>query len=332
MQWARPGALILLLLIPLILAYWAKTGGRRSQLRLPSAMLYLDLRPSVTQYFRFLPGFLRIFALTGLIFALARPQLRATESEDLSVEGIDVVLALDVSTSMKAADFKPKNRLNVAKKVISEFIEKRKNDRLGLVVFAGEAFTQAPLTLDYPVLMDVLNQIRMGVIEDGTAIGDAIAVSLNRLQSSQAKSRVIILVTDGDSNAGNISPVQAASMAQEMGVKVYTIMVGKGGAVPYPAGRDMWGRISYQQVEIPVNPELLEEISKVTGGQSYVATDQDSLKNRFQAILDDLEKSRLVEGGVFTNYTEVFSLFLLPAVLALLLEFLLRSTRFRSFP
>lgn len=330
LQLARPGALVLLLLVPLVV--WLLARRRREGMRLPSALPVRGLKRTLTVHLRWLPTALRVTALILVVFALARPRIRAAKADDLSVEGIDIVLALDVSTSMKAADFKPKNRLHVAKQVIDDFISKRTNDRIGLVVFAGEAFTQAPLTLDYGVLRDVLKSVRMGVIEDGTAIGNALATSLNRLKDSEAKSKVVILVTDGDSNAGNISPTEAAGIAKRLGVRVYTIMVGKGGKVPYPAGRDLWGRTAYQQVEIPVNKALLKEIAKTTGGLFFVATDKASLERNFQRILDELEKTKLMEGGVYVNYTEIFPLPLLPAVLLVLLDLLLSATRFRTFP
>ncbi|MDF1564709.1 MAG: VWA domain-containing protein [Deltaproteobacteria bacterium] len=331
-QFARPWALLLLALLPFVWLWVARGRKSRPVLRLPSAALYANTRPTLASLLRGLPALFKALALLLVVGALARPQVRSSKNEDVSVEGIDVVLVLDVSTSMKAADFKPVNRLAVAKRVMADFIEKRVNDRIGLVVFAGEAFTQAPLTLDYPVLLDVLDAVRMGVIQDGTAIGNALATAVNRLRSSEAKSKVIILVTDGDSNAGNISPTQAAAIAAELGIRVYPIMVGKGGEVPYPAGRDAWGRVAYQNVRIPVNPELLKEIAAATGGSYYRATDKKSLEENFQAILDDLEKSKLMEGGVYVNYTEVFPLLALPAVLLLFFSYLLAATRLRTFP
>ncbi len=331
-HFARPWAFFLLLALPLVWGWAWRARRRRPVLRLSSTRLYGGVPKSFAQIFRWVPGALEGLALLLVVVALARPQVRASRTEDASVEGIDIVLALDVSTSMKAADFKPVNRLAVAKKVIADFIGKRVNDRIGLVIFAGEAFTQAPLTLDYPVLLDVLKAVRMGVIADGTAIGDALATAINRLRGSDAKSRVIILVTDGDSNAGKISPGQAAKIAKEMGIRVYTIMVGKGGEVPYPAGRDAWGRVVYQQVKIPVNPDLLKEIARSTDGRFYVATDRASLEKNFQAILDDLQRSKLMEGGVYVRYTELFPMAALPALLALLLAHLLAATRLRTFP
>ena len=331
-QLARPGALLLLLALPLVIWALARARSRRPILRLPSARLFDGLPQTAWARLRWLPGALRVLALALLVLGLARPQIRASRSEDLSVEGIDIVLALDVSTSMRAADFKPKNRLHVARQVISDFIQQRVDDRIALVVFAGAAYTQAPLTFDHGILREVLDSVQTGVIEDGTAIGNALATSLNRLKESEAKSKVVILVTDGDNNAGNISPSEAAAIAARLGVRVYPIMVGKGGRVPYPSGKDFLGRTVYTQVELPVNPALLADLAEQTQGRAFVATDTESLRETFQTILDELEKTQLIEGGVYVNYTEVFALAVLPALLLLLLEQLLLATRLRPFP
>lgn len=330
-QLARPGALWLLLAVPVVLGALVMRR-RRATMKVSSGVIAAAGGRTLASRMLWLPHALRVLAVVGVILALARPQVRASRTEDLNVEGIDIVLAIDVSTSMKAADFRPKNRLTVAKQVMADFIAGRLNDRIGLVVFAGEAYTQAPLTLDYDVVLSVLDSVRMGLIEDGTAIGNALATALNRLKNSDAKSKVVIMVTDGDSNKGNISPGAAATIAKNLGVRVYTIMVGKGGRVPYPAGRDFLGRTTYREVQIPVNPELLQQIAQTTGGGFYVATDKESLEENFQAILDDLERSKIMEGGTYVNYTEVFPLTLLPAMGLLLLELLLSATRLKRFP
>lgn len=332
LHWARPWAFLLLVAVPLVVWVMAHNRKRGAVMRVPSALAVISAGKSFTAIFAWLPAALRVGAICLTVIALARPQVRASKSEDVTVEGIDIIITLDVSTSMKAADFKPRNRLHVAKRVIADFIDSRVNDRIGLVVFAGEAYTQAPLTLDYHVLLDVLDAVRMGLIEDGTAIGNALATSLNRLRDSEATSKVVIIVTDGDSNAGNISPTKAAALAKQLGVQVFTIMVGRGGEVPYPAGRDLWGRVTYQKVAIPVNPDLLEEIAEFTGGKFYTATDRKSLEGSFRKILDELEKTKLMEGGTYVRYTEVFPLALLPAVLLIMFEFLLSATRMRRFP
>jgi Ca-activated chloride channel family protein len=233
---------------------------------------------------------------------------------------------------MEAGDFRPQNRLHVAKEVLSEFITNRVNDRIGLVVFAGAAYTQAPLTLDYGVLKEVLRQLRTRVLEDGTAIGDALATALNRLRDSEAKSRVVVLITDGDNNAGKISPLDAASMAKSLHIPIYTILVGKGGKVPFPQGTDLFGNTVWRETEIPINPELLQDIADTTGGEYYRATDPEGLKRGLQKVLDSLERSKLMEGGASANYREDYHLFLLLAFGLAALELFLRSTFLGVFP
>lgn len=230
-------------------------------------------------------------ALFGTL-ALAGPRVLG-EPDPATTEGIDLVVALDLSGSMRAADFQPKDRLFVAKQVIEDAVLVRPRDRVGLVVFGGAAFTQAPLTHDKGLLRDVLEGLRIGVIEDGTAIGDGLATALNRLRDSRAKTRAVILLTDGDNNAGVIAPESAADLGVELGVKVFTILVGKGGQVPYPDGTDLFGAPRYVSVEIPVNPELLKKIATRTGGTFYLATDAASLKSGFQQVLDSLDRSLL---------------------------------------
>jgi Ca-activated chloride channel family protein len=271
-------------------------------------------------------------AVALAVVALARPQSVGARVRDLSVEGIDIMIALDLSTSMEAGDFRPQSRIYVAKETLNEVIGSRVNDRIGLVVFAGAAYTQAPLTLDYGVLREVVKQLRTRVLEDGTAIGDALAVSLNRLRDSDAKSKVVVLITDGDNNAGRISPLDAAAMAKALHIPVFTILVGKGGKVPFPDGTDLFGNPSYRELEIAINPALLQQISKMTGGEYYRATDRESLRAGLNGILDKLDKSKLLEGGASANYREEFPPFLLAAFVLAGLELLLRSTLLRVFP
>lgn len=328
----NPHVLWLLLLVPL-LGLWALVERRsRAVLLFPAAHIFaqgrIGWRPALV---RALP-FLRMAAVAAAVMALARPQERDARVRDLSVEGIDIVIALDLSTSMEAGDFRPNNRLFVAKEVLTDFLSSRTNDRIGLVVFAGVAYTQAPLTLDYGVLKDVVRQLRTRVLEDGTAIGDALAMSLNRLRDSDAKSRVVVLITDGDNNAGKISPIDAAAMAKALKIPVFSILVGKGGKVPFPAGQDLFGNVAWREMDIPVNPALLQEISKATGGEFYRATDTDELKRNFQKVLDALERSKIMEGGAAANYRERFTDFLLWAFALAAAEQLLRSTLLRVFP
>lgn len=329
----NPQVLWLLLLLPLSL-WWAHVQRRsRAVLRFSAAHVLVrgGRRGARAYLLRALP-LLRAAAIALAVVALARPQVRDARVRDLSVEGIDIVVALDLSTSMEAADFRPLNRLNVAKQVLAEFIDGRSNDRVGLVVFSGAAYTQAPLTLDYGVLKEVLAQIRTRVLEDGTAIGDALAISLNRLRDSDAKSRVVILITDGDNNAGKISPRDAAAMAKALRIPVFTILVGKGGKVPFPAGQDLFGNPVFRDTEIAINPALLQEIASTTGGEYYRAVDRETLRGGLQKVLDAMERSKLMDGGATANYREEFHPYLLLAFLLAALELLLSSTVMRVFP
>lgn len=323
-RFAHPFAL---LLAPIAVAMILWTTYRRPRDRLATfrypraTMLGAGARGPVSRL-RDLPTILRLLGVVLLAVTLARPQTsRATG--DLELEGIDIVIALDVSGSMQETDLVP-NRLDAAKMVIDRFVKRRPNDRLALVVFGREAYTHVPLTLDHGTFLRMLNELQIGVIDGrGTAIGNGIGVSLNRLRHSDAKSKVIIVLTDGDNNSGNISPIQAARFAQTLGVKIYTILAGDnrvtGGTDPED-GRPRQ----------PVNPKLLEEIATMTGGAPYLATDTRALGKNFQSILEDLEKSRLHDRGVM--YGELFPRFLMPAFAALALEFLLRLTRWRRLP
>ncbi|CAM4172942.1 vWA domain-containing protein [Corallococcus exiguus] len=328
----NPEALWALLLAPLLLAlaFWERK--RRATLRFSAAHVFAKGGRGFRTYLLPLLPILRVAALVAAVVAIARPQSRDSRVRDLSVEGIDIVVALDLSTSMEAGDFRPQNRLNVAKEVLTEFISGRVNDRLGLVVFSGAAYTQSPLTLDYGVLKEVLKQLRTRVLEDGTAIGDAIATSLNRLRDSDAKSRVVVLITDGDNNAGKISPLDAANMAASLHIPIYTILVGKGGKVPFPQGTDLFGNTVWRETEIPINPELMQDIADRTGGEYYRATDPEGLKRGLQKVLDALERSKLMEGGASATYKENFHPFLLVAFGLAALELLLRATVLRVFP
>ena len=329
--WANPWAFALFAAVPFLLLLWAREKQRAAVLRFPLAGI-LKSGPRGFAMVWWFPHFLRVLAVGFAIVALARPQVRGAKVRDLSVDGIDIVVALDISTSMNAADFRPRDRISVAKEVLKSFIEGRTNDRIGLVVFAGEAYTQAPLTLDYHVLTDILASVRTGLIEDGTAIGNALATSVNRLRDSDAKSKVVVLITDGDNNAGNISPMEAAAIAKEFGIKVFTVLVGKGGMVPFPTGPDFFGQQTFREVDIPVNPELCQTIAKETGGIYYRASDRQTLESGLNDILNQLEKTKIFQSGGYENMTEMFGPFLVIACGLLLLELVLSSTRLRSFP
>lgn len=270
---------------------------------------------------RELPTALRLFTLLLVGLALARPQTSSRE-DNLELEGIDIVVTLDMSGSMEERDLTP-NRLEAAKAVIADFVRRRPSDRIGLVIFGREAYTYAPLTLDHGTLLRMVADLRSGIVDGrGTAIGNGLGVALARLRKSDAKSKVVILLTDGDNNAGNISPIQSATFAQKLGVKIYTILAGTGGG----GGEedDAQGR------RYPVNPKLLEEIASMTGGSPYLATDTSALVKRFQSILEDLEKSRIKDRGVL--WAELYPSFLWPALAALLLDMILRLGRLRRLP
>jgi Ca-activated chloride channel family protein len=328
----NPKAFWLLLGIPLLVAWTLFERRKRAVFRFSAADVFAFHGRGWRAHLTELLPILRIAAVALAVVALARPQERDEKARDLSVEGIDIVLALDLSTSMEAGDFRPHNRVYVAKEVLTEFLDSRTNDRIGLVVFAGVAYTQSPLTLDYAVLKELVKQLRTRVLEDGTAIGDALAISLNRLRDSDAKSRVVVLITDGDNNAGRVSPLDAAAMAKAFKIPVFTILVGKGGRVPFPAGQDLFGNTAWREMDIPVNPGLLQEISKMTGGEYYRATDRAELKGGLEKVLNAMERSKILEGGAMTNYRERFQEFLVWAFALASLELLLRATFLRIFP
>jgi Ca-activated chloride channel family protein len=267
-------------------------------------------------------------ALAAALFAIAvaEPFVKG-EPDPRTSEGIDIALALDVSGSMRAADFRPNDRLFVAKDVIKKNVLTRVRDRVGLVVFAGEAFTQAPLTHDKALLASVLDGVRTGVIKDGTAIGDGLALALARLETSKAKSRVVILISDGDNNSGELAPETAMAMAKELGVKTFTILVGKGGRVPFPDGVDIFGAPRFVTVEMPVNPTLLKTIAKETGGTFFQATDKKSLETSLQSILEALDKSQLEGAPPVRRPIPLGPLFALPGLLLLVVAAGLRFTK-----
>ncbi len=284
--------------------------------------------PRTLRYWlRHAPFVLRCAAYALLVVALARPQ-DVDEQRRSSAEGIDIMLSIDVSGSMLARDFKP-DRITAAKEVAGKFIADRYGDRLGLVVFAGEAFTQSPLTTDQSTLQTMLSRIRSGIIEDGTAIGNGLATAINRLRESDAKSKVIILLTDGVNNRGEIAPLMAADIAADMGIKVYTIGVGTRGKAPYPVV-DMFGNMSFQPMDVEIDENTLEGIAERTGGRYFRATDNDKLQSIYDEI-NQLEKSK-VEVTDYTVYHERFLALLLAALGVLLLEFLFTNIILKRIP
>ncbi|MCL2626337.1 MAG: VWA domain-containing protein [Cystobacterineae bacterium] len=327
-----PLALWLLVLLPVAFAFGIRNQRKRAALRFASATLFpAQTKGTRARLWWLLPS-LQMLSLFLAIVALARPQIQERYTRKHTVEGIDIMIALDLSTSMRAADFKPTNRINVAKKVLSEFIEQRGNDRIGLVVFAGLAYTQVPLTLDYGILKQIVGQLETGIIQDGTAIGDALASALLRLRKSEAKSKVIVLITDGDNNAGRLSPLDAAQIAASYHIPIYTILVGKGGKVPFPRNDPLFGTIDWIEIDIPTNPELLENVAAISGGISYIATDKQSLEQGLQNALNAFERSKLLDGTPDSSYAELFGGFLLAAFLLMVAKIILQNGPLRVLP
>ncbi len=329
-RFANPQLLWLLLWVPLM-AGWYVWRYRRSRASIVISTVdpVADAPRTVRYYLRHIPFVLRCGAVALLVAALARPQ-SASSGSDSTTEGIDIMLAIDISTSMLALDFEPKDRIEAAKATAGQFIADRQNDRVGLVVFAGESFTQCPLTTDRRSLLTLLGGIKTGLVEDGTAIGNGLATAVNRLRESTAKSKVVILLTDGVNNRGQITPLTAAEIAETYGIKVYTIGVGKRGMAPYPV-YDIFGRpAGYQQMPVEIDEQTLREIAAKTGGEYFRATDTGSLQAIYSQI-NQLEKTE-VEVTDFTRYTELFGVFLLWAVLLLAAEVLTRHLLVRQIP
>ena len=318
---------LLVLLAPMIAYYIYRTLQGGAAIRI-STIEGVRRAPRTLRYWlRHAPFVLRCAAFVLLVVALARPQ-DVDEQRRSSAEGIDIMLAVDVSGSMLARDFKP-DRITAAKEVAGRFIADRYGDRLGLVVFAGEAFTQSPLTTDQSTLQTMLSRIRSGIIEDGTAIGNGLATAINRLRESDAKSKVIILLTDGVNNRGEIAPLMAADIAADMGIKVYTIGVGTRGKAPYPVV-DMFGNMSFQPMDVEIDEKTLEGIAERTGGRYFRATDNDKLQSIYDEI-NQLEKSK-VEVTDYTVYHERFLALLLAALGVLLLEFVFSNIILKRIP
>lgn len=326
-QFANPEFFFLLGLLPLFV-YWYFWRERKqvTELQISTMQPFLSAPRTWRQRLRHLLFIFRLIAFLLLVFALARPQ-STSKGENVTTEGIDIVLATDISGSMLAEDFKP-NRIDAAKRVAVDFINERPNDRIGLVVFAGESFTQCPLTLDHDVLKNLLREVKSGMIEDGTAIGMGLATAVSRLKESKSKSRVIILLTDGVNNRGSIDPLTAAGIAQLFGIRAYTIGVGTRGMAPYPV-QTPFG-MQYQNVPVEIDEVLLQKIADQTGGKYFRATDNKTLKSVYEEI-DRLEKTK-IEVTQFRRHKEEFSTAALLAGLFLLLELLLAQTIFRKIP
>ena len=325
MTWLYPTRLWLLLLIPLLVAYYLLVFNRNH------ATLRISTFGRLTSggwrvRMRHLPFGMEMVAFALLIMALARPQ-NSNTIEQSNVEGIDIMLVLDASGSMMAMDLEP-NRFEAAKAVATDFVMERPNDNIGLVVFAGESFTQCPLTIDHETLKERLGKVQMGVLDDGTAIGMGIATALNRLKESKTKSRIAVLLTDGTNNRGSISPSMAASIAQGLGIRVYTIGVGTLGEAPYPRQTAFGTVVDY--VKADIDEASLKQIAQVTGAQYYRATDNETLREIYREI-DRLEKSKLISRNIVA-YQERFAPFLWVGLLLLFFSLVLRATLFRTNP
>ena len=324
-SFAQPFFLYLLVIIPaMIVFYILKQQKVSAAMRMPGLQSFSQTGTTFRHYLRHIFFALRTMAVGLLIIALARPQ-KSDKFQNVSTEGIDIVLAQDISGSMLARDFKP-DRLEAAKNIATEFISGRPYDRIGLVVFSGESFTQCPLTTDHAVLINLLREIQSGMIEDGTAIGMGLATAVNRIKDSKAKSKVIILLTDGVNNKGEIAPATAAEIAKTFGIRVYTIGVGTQGVAPYPV-QTPYG-IQYQDMPVEIDEGILQKIAETTGGKYFRATDNNSLIQIYKEI-DKLEKSK-IDVKQFTKKEEKY---LLPALIAfcmLIFEIIARNTVFKN--
>jgi len=326
-SFAYPWVLYFLLIIPLMVVwYWFKGKQKQPSITYSSLSIFRNIAFSWRERFRHIPIILRALAVALLIVALARPQ-NFSSGENIYTEGIDIAMVLDISGSMLAEDLKP-NRIEAAKNVIKDFIEGRTSDRIGLVIFARDSFTQCPLTIDYSVLLNLLRQVKSGMIEDGTAIGNAIANGVNRLKDSKSKSKIIILLTDGVNNSGEVDPVFAAQIAKTFGIRIYTIGVGTKGEAPYPVQTPFGTR--YQMIPVEIDESVLKQISDITGGEYFRATDNKTLKAIYDKI-DKLEKSK-VEITSYRNAKELFYPWLGAGLFLLVLEVGLSKSIFRRLP
>ena len=315
-----PGLLWLLALPLLLVAHylWQELGGRRPHMRVSSLQPWLAGGISTLAWLRHLPFILRIAALCLIIVAIARPR-SSTETEKVDTEGIDIVFAMDVSTSMLARDFTP-DRISAAKDIAVEFIAQRPSDRMGIVVFAGESYTQCPLTTDRATLINLMKDVQTDLIEDGTAIGNGLATAIARMMDSDAKSRVVILLTDGVNNRGEIAPATAAEIAKTYGVRVYTIGLGTQGEAPYPV-MTPWG-VEVRNMPVEIDEDLLKSVAEATGGRYFRATDNTKLAEIYSEI-NQMEKVRTTVDS-FPVYKELFGKYALWALVCLLLELVLK--------
>ncbi|MBI5416560.1 VWA domain-containing protein [Candidatus Poribacteria bacterium] len=329
MRFAYPIAFILFI-IPVYMFYYYEYKRKKKILSFKFSDLGVikKIKPSMrTKYMRYL-YLLRIAAVCMIILALARLQA-GKRSEEVLTEGVDIVLAVDVSSTMRSEDFKPKNRLEVAKEVVKDFIKGRTHDRIGLVAFASQSYTQCPLTLDYGVLLSFLDRMQIGMIKDGTAIGMGIANSINRLKKSKAKSKVIILLTDGRNNTGKIDPETAANLARTLGIKIYAIGTGKPEGSLMPVDDPFFGK-RYVNVPLDLDEDMLTKISDITGGLYFRADSENKLREIYKKI-GEMEKTK-IQVKEYLEYTELFQYFAIPALILILTEIILSNTLFRKIP
>ena len=325
-----PEFLILLFVVPFLIYWYIRRHTKASgTMRFSNLGNIKNIRSTPSKKYRHVLFLFRLVAIILLIIAFARPQ-SGTKEEQIITEGIDIIMAMDISSSMLAEDLaRHKNRLDVTKEVAGQFISERTNDRIGMVVFAAKSYTQCPLTLDYGILLKFLQEIHIGMIEDGTAIGMVVANCVNRLRSSKAKSKVVILLTDGRNNRGELDPATAAQLAKTMKVRIYTIGAGKHGEALYPIDDPFLGK-RYVPMKVDIDEDVLKKIASTTGGRYFRATDKNSLQKIYQEI-GELEKTK-IEVKEFTRYSELFVNFLFAALGLLLLEIILANTRFRKIP
>ncbi|HPK06122.1 MAG TPA: VWA domain-containing protein [Bacteroidales bacterium] len=327
MDFARPELLYFLLIIPLMIAWYIyKYSRNHPSIQVSTTEPFIDKSRSWRLWLVHLLFVLRVLAIALIIVALARPQ-SSLRREDITVEGIDIVITFDVSGSMLAEDFKP-NRIEAAKDLAIQFIHNRPNDRIGLVVFAGESYTQCPLTTDHPVLTNLFREVRQGIIQDGTAIGDGLAIAVDRLRNSKAVSKVVILLTDGVNNMGAVDPLTAAEMARLYGIRVYSIGVGTIGRAPFPVQTPFGKQV--QMVDVKIDEEMLKEISNMTDGKYFRATSNEKLEEVYNEI-DLLEKTK-IDVTEYKRRIDEFRPLALLALWLLLTELVLRYTLFRSTP
>ena len=324
-EFASPHFLFGLIIIPLFIVWYIFNCNRQqAYVRFSDTGFFNKLPRSWRVHMRHIVFAMEIAALSLFIIALARPQ-SSSKNQKVNIEGIDIVLAMDISSSMLAADLKP-DRLEASKAVASDFVAGRPGDRMGLIIFSGETFTQVPLTTDHAMMLNMLNNMKCGMLEDGTAIGDGLASAVSRLKDSEAISKVVILLTDGDNNAGSIDPMTAAEMAKMFGIRVYTIGAGTRGKAPYPV--QTFGGIQYTNVEVNINDALLQQIADETGGKYFRAESKEKLQQIYDEI-DKMERSK-IEVNEYKRLHEEFYPFVIIGLVLLVLAFILKNTIFKS--